>query len=169
MFMESYSEYERRVKVWVTIHASKSLSEEDVTCSSNSSNNNSSSNNSSSGSSSNNSSRGVGGTVKGGTVKGNGTGEAFSADTSGVATVVVVPAGAATDGSKKTVSTPSKTGSVRAGVEKGVNVGAGGGGGGGGGGSGAPTPGGGKRREDAPRKTVKDRQKEAKKKGLKRL
>ncbi|CAM9877887.1 unnamed protein product, partial [Laminaria digitata] len=51
MFMESYTEYERRVKVWVTIHASKSLSAEEPTCGSSSGSSSSSSSGSSSSSS----------------------------------------------------------------------------------------------------------------------
>lgn len=144
LFMESYSEYERRCKVWVSVHASKSLSGE--ACS------------------------GGGGTVKGGAkVQGGkvakpGTGVAAASAKStvggaakkSVAKNVGSKASAKGGAGQKSVGAADAPAAPEGGAS---SVG-----------GGTAAPGGGKRREEpTARKTVKDRQKEAKKKGLKRL
>lgn len=128
LFMESYTEYERRVKVWVSVHASKSLS----------------------GDADANPTTDCGSNKKA-------TGER------GLKTTVVKGGVAATSGQSALTAKSAGGGES---VDEGA-VGEKGGDGGGGGAGGGPS----KRREEAavPRKTVKDRQKEAKKRGLKRL
>ena len=148
LFMESYSEYERRCKVWVSVHASKSLSIE--------------------------ASSGGGGTIKGGAkVKGGkvakpgaGVAAASAKSTVGGATKKSVAKNVGSKASakggtgQKSVGAAAAAAPAPAALEgEGSSVG-----------GGTAAPGGGKRREEpTARKTVKDRQKEAKKKGLKRL
>lgn len=127
LFMESYTEYERRCKVWVSVHASKSLSGE-ATC---------------------------GGTLKAGAKVKSGTSVKAAAGATASKTTGGETKKVAAGGSGKVVG-------KAAGQKGDASVGGGSAVGG--------AAGGAKRREEpAVRKTVKDRQKEAKKKGLKRL
>lgn len=144
LFMESYTEYERRVKVWVGVHASKSLSG-DASCSGSSSGG-----------------KGSGTVIKGAVVKtGASAGEAGAAGGS----VAASTTGTGTPAGSKKVASMAVKGGDKGDKGRSAGTGAGGGGGGGGGGVGVA-----KRRDEVPKvKTVKDRQKEAKKKGLKRL
>ncbi|CAM9178265.1 unnamed protein product [Ectocarpus sp. 12 AP-2014] len=143
LFMESYTEYERRVKVWVNVHASKSLSSApdggEAT--------------------SGGSSSGSGAAIKGGVVKAGGNGDSGAAVAAAAA-----PAAAAVSGKKTAPS--GKKGSSSAKVAGGSGAVGGVAGGKRREDAGAATAAG---AAAAPRKTVKDRQKEAKKKGLKRL
>lgn len=126
LFMESYSEYERRVKVWVSVHASKSLSG-DGDC-----------DRVSSGGAGKSGAGGTKGSVVKG-VSGSSTASSGRVGARGAAGTGGVGADGAGGGAEKT---------------------------GDGAGTGGTTS---KRREEAPRKSAKDRQKEAKKRGLKRL
>ncbi|CAM9585726.1 unnamed protein product [Ectocarpus sp. 6 AP-2014] len=141
LFMESYTEYERRVKVWVNVHASKSLSSApdggEATSGGGSS--------------------GSGSAIKGGVVKAGGNGDSGAAVAAAAAAPAVSGKKAAPSGKKGSSSAKVAGGSGAAGGVAGGKRRED---------AGAATAAG---AAAAPRKTVKDRQKEAKKKGLKRL
>lgn len=150
LFMESYSEYERRVKVWVSVHASKSLSGDGAgdtgDCGSS---NNSNTINKTSG-------NGGGGEKKRGGVKAGAKvkGAVASSSVAANSQPALAVKSAGEEGGEVGGSV-----AAAAAVEKGADTA-------GGNGGGDPAS---KRRQEAPRKTAKDRQKEAKKRGLKRL